>query len=84
MRAILPPDDEARLVREFFGGAPGFFVEVGANDPKVFSQTFHLEERQWTGVLVEPQPALAEKLRQQRTRRVYAVARSSPANSGRR
>jgi FkbM family methyltransferase len=82
MRAILPPDDEARLVREFFGGAAGYFVEVGANDPKLLSQSFHLEERGWTGVLVEPQPALAEKLRQQRSAKVYAVACSSPANSG--
>jgi FkbM family methyltransferase len=82
MRAILPPDDEARLVREFFGGATGYFVEVGANDPKQWSQTFHLEERGWSGVLVEPQPALAEKLRQQRSAKVYAVACSSPANSG--
>jgi len=81
MRAILPPDDEARLVREFFGER-GYFAEVGANDPKKWSQTFHLEERGWSGVLVEPQPALAEKLRQQRSAKVYAVACSSPANSG--
>ena len=83
MRAILPPDDEARLVRQYFGGATGYFVEVGANDPKQWSQTFHLEERGWTGVLVEPQPALAEKLRQQRSAKVYALACSAPANSGR-
>ncbi|SRR6266545_2714598 len=82
MRAILPPDDEARLVREFFGGATGYFVEVGANDPKQWSQTFHLEERGWSGILVEPQPTLADKLRQQRSAKVYAVACSSPANSG--
>jgi FkbM family methyltransferase len=82
MRAILSPDDEARLVREFFGGAAGYFVEVGANEPKQWSQTFHLEERGWTGVLIEPQPLLAEKLRQQRTAKVYAVACSSPANAG--
>ena len=83
MRAILRnDDDEARLVREFFGDARGYFVEVGAYDPKQWSQTFHLEERGWTGILVEPQPKLADKLRQQRTAKVYAVACSSRANAG--
>lgn len=75
---------EKQLVREFFGNAPeGFFVEVGANDPHALSQTFHLEERGWTGVLVEPQPNLAEKLRQMRRAKVFAVACSSPDNAGR-
>ena len=56
MRAILPPDDETRLVRDFFGGATGYFVDVGANDPQVGSQSWHLEQEGWTGILVEPQP----------------------------
>ena len=54
MRAILPPDDETRLVRDFFGGVPGFFVDVGANDPQLGSQSWHLEQAGWTGILVEP------------------------------
>jgi FkbM family methyltransferase len=82
MRAILPPDSEARLVREFFGSKTGYFVDVGANDPEVDSQTWHLEQIGWTGILVEPQPMLAEKLRQRRNATVYAVACSSPANAG--
>jgi len=83
VRAILRNDaDETRLVREFFGGASGYFVDVGAHEPQKWSQTFHLEERGWSGILIEPQPALADKLRQQRTAKVYAVACSSPANAG--
>ena len=42
------------------------FVEVGANDPERYSQTWALEQRGWTGVLVEPLPDLAKKLREQR------------------
>jgi FkbM family methyltransferase len=75
---------ETGLVREFLGAAPGFFVDVGANDPKSGSQTWHLEQRGWSGVLIEPQPELAERLRQQRKAKVYAVACSSPANAGKR
>ena len=55
---------EQELVRKFFKHAPsGFFVEVGANRPRQESQTWHLEQLGWTGVLIEPQPDLAEDLR---------------------
>jgi FkbM family methyltransferase len=79
----LPPDHETRLIAAFFGSRHGYFVEVGANDPRARSQTFHLEQAGWTGVLVEPQPALAGLLRANRSAKVYAVACSSPENAGR-
>ncbi|MGC1467174.1 MAG: FkbM family methyltransferase, partial [Pseudolabrys sp.] len=78
-----PPDHEMRLVAAFFGGTKGFFVEVGANDPHARSQTLHLERAGWTGILIEPQPDLAEKLRTMRTGKVFAVACSSPEHAGR-
>jgi FkbM family methyltransferase len=77
------PGLETRLVPEFFGGGKGFFVEVGANDPHERSQTWHLEQAGWTGILIEPQPDLAAKLRAARTAKVFAVACSSPENTGR-
>ncbi len=83
MRAIFPGDMEEALKAEYFGATPaGFFVDVGANAPKDGSQTFAMERRGWTGVLVEPQPDLAEQLRQERRAKVYAVACSTPANAG--
>jgi FkbM family methyltransferase len=82
-RAIFSDSDERRLKEEFFAGdSAGFFVDVGANDPKDGSQSWSLEQKGWTGVLVEPQPDLAQRLRQERKARVYAVACSSPANAG--
>jgi FkbM family methyltransferase len=81
----LPEGCEQKLVREFFGGArSGFFVEVGANRPEQESQTWHLEQIGWTGVLIEPQPNLASDLRYARSAKVFAVACSSPENAGRR
>ena len=72
-------------MRRFFSGArSGFFVEVGANRPQQESQTWHLEQLGWRGVLVEPQPDLAEELSRMRRARVFAVACSSPQNAGRR
>lgn len=84
MRAIFPPEQEQQLVREFFAARPGFFVEVGANEPEVESQSFHLEREGWNGVLVEPQPDLAERLRRERKAKVYDVACSSPDRAGTR
>jgi FkbM family methyltransferase len=76
-------DREASLVRDFFGDRPGFFVEVGANDPRQGSQSWHLEQSGWTGILVEPQPDIADRLRAQRSAKVFAVACSSHKNAGR-
>ena len=76
---------EQELVRDFFGGArSGFFVEVGANRPQEQSQTWHLEQLGWTGILIEPQPDLAGDLCRARSAKVFAVACSSPQNAGRR
>jgi FkbM family methyltransferase len=76
-------EQEQALVRAFFGGeAAGYFVEVGANHPTQGSQTWHLEQAGWTGVLVEPQPDLAAFLVSARKARVFAVACSSPDNAG--
>ena len=84
MRAMFPPDVENELKEAFFGGArTGYFVEVGANDPQFLSQTWHLEQRGWTGVLVEPQPELAAELTRRRSAKVYPAACSSPRDSGR-
>jgi len=83
MSAIFPYEVENRLKEEFFGHSPsGYFVEVGANDPEKWSQSFHLEAKGWRGIVVEPQPHLAESLRQRRKAKVYAVACSTPENSG--
>jgi FkbM family methyltransferase len=82
--AIFPPDQEAALVREYFGPTPGYFVEVGANEPEKESQSYHLEREGWTGVLIEPQPDLADKLRELRRAQVFEVACSSPERAGSR
>src|SRR5882724_1669628 len=83
MRAIFPADAEDRLKQEFFQATPaGFFVDVGANAPQDGSQTFAMERVGWSGVLVEPQPTLAEQLRRERRAKVYAVACSAPENAG--
>ena len=85
MRTVFDQDVEDDLRQAFFCGTDlGFFVEVGANHPEKLSHTFALEQKGWTGVLVEPQPDLAEELRRRRSAKVYAEACSSRRNSGSR
>ena len=85
MRTIFEQNAEDELKRAFFSDtARGYFVEVGANQPEGLSQTFELEQKGWTGVLIEPQPALAEELKRRRSAKVYAEACSSRRNSGAR
>lgn len=81
--AVFPLEPEAKLKEEFFGHArDGFYVEVGANHPTEISETWHLEQLGWRGVLIEPQPALAQKLKEQRSANVFACACSSPQRAG--
>jgi FkbM family methyltransferase len=81
--AVFGPEMEDELKEAFFAHSrSGYFVEVGANDPQDLSQTWHLEQRGWTGILVEPQPELAAELRRRRAARVFAVACSSPEHAG--
>jgi FkbM family methyltransferase len=72
-----------QMVAAFFGDRKGYFVEVGANEPRVRSQTWHLEQSGWTGVLIEPQPDLVRELRATRLAKVFGVACSGPENEGR-
>jgi FkbM family methyltransferase len=83
MRTVFPWQAENELKADFFGAArAGFFVEVGANQPQEGSQSWQFEQAGWNGVLVEPQPDLAERLRRTRRAHVIAAACSSPANAG--
>ena len=84
MARRLPEGREQELVQEFFRDTrSGFFVEVGAKRPRQASHTWHLEQLGWTGILIEPQPDLADELRRARSAKVFAAACSSPANAGR-
>ncbi len=75
---------ENYLVREFFQQKnDGVFVEVGANDPQKCSQTWHLEEQGWNGVLVEPIPQLCEQLSAQRPKsKIVQAACGAPSQAG--
>ena len=58
---------EDRLLSGHFGpGHRGYYVEVGAFNGVDLSNTYFFEQIGWTGVLVEPNPGLAEHCRSAR------------------
>jgi FkbM family methyltransferase len=66
---------EDRWLEAYFKGEPGFFVEVGAYDGIVLSNTYFLESIGWSGILIEPDPAKAARCRANRPKaRVYECA----------
>lgn len=72
------------LVWEYFGRKrQGVFVEAGANDPKILSQTYLLEQQGWTGALVEPVPECCARLRAERSgSRIFQNALGAPEQRG--
>jgi len=79
------PENEQKLVRHFFGDkTDGFYVDIGANEPIIQSQTYHLEQLGWNGLLVEPIPSYCELLKDQRSGITIQCACSSPENEGQR
>ncbi len=45
----------------------GFYVDIGASDPVVDSVTKFFYDRGWTGINVEPNPSVYDKLKKERT-----------------
>jgi len=70
-RSVLGDAKEPELIGEFLGAAAGIFVEVGANDPVLLSQTYRREQLGWNGILIEPLRECADKLRAARRARIY-------------
>ena len=78
------PLAEDELVWRFFNQrTDGFFLDVGAHEPKTGSQTWLLESKGWQGLLIEPLPDLADRLRaERRGSRVFQVACGAPGHPG--
>ncbi len=64
-----------RKIARHLGREGGVFIEAGANDGMNQSNTYYFERmRGWTGLLVEPVPALAAACRKNRRARVVEAA----------
>ena len=68
--AFYSPDGTDERLRSTLQLKRGFYVEIGANDGRLWSNTLTLELFDgWTGVLIEPIPEVYERLKFNRSRR---------------
>lgn len=75
--------EDILLWEHFHGKQNGFFVEIGANHPTLFSQTWFFERQGWSGILVEPLAAKCQLLRSARPRsKVVQAAIGAPKQRG--
>jgi FkbM family methyltransferase len=44
----------------------GFYIDVGANDPEIISNTKYFYDKGWSGINIEPHPVLFGKIRELR------------------
>jgi len=59
------------------GRRNGFFLEIGANNGQALSNSLFFEiERNWSGLLIEPQPSLYTEILR-RNRQVMSLTRDS-------
>lgn len=55
---------EHEVILNHFKGRIGKFLDIGAHNGKIFSNTYQLYEAGWSGVLVEPAPSVFPYLMQ--------------------
>ena len=58
--------EDVMLYRALGNVCPGFYIDVGAQDPDIDSVSKAFFERGWRGIHIEPVPEYAERLRQAR------------------
>jgi FkbM family methyltransferase len=56
------------LARALSAVSEGFYLEIGANDPNLYSVSRSFYDRGWSGLCVEPDPSFAERFRAERPR----------------
>lgn len=60
---------EDLILDYFFHHKPnGFYVDVGANDPRIFSNTYYFYKKGWNGLVIEPNSKILNKYKILRAR----------------
>ncbi len=57
-------NNEEEIILNYFGNKVGSFIEVGAYDPFLFSNTRALVERNWSGIYLEAHPKHLQKFQE--------------------
>jgi FkbM family methyltransferase len=57
-------NNEEKIITDFFGNFIGQFLDIGAHNGKLASNTYRLSELKWEGVCIEPSPSVYPKLKE--------------------
>lgn len=68
MKSYAQDQEDIILFEMLKGVEKGFYIDIGANDPDVYSVTKLFYEKGWSGVNIEPLPELFALLRRERER----------------
>jgi FkbM family methyltransferase len=74
--------EDAILSHLLFGHDVGFYVDVGAFHPIIYSNTYYFYRRGWTGINIEPTPGQIDLFKRERPRDInlaFAVAKARRA-----
>ncbi len=68
LKSYAQEGEDLVLLRIFDGYSSGFYVDIGAHHPQRFSNTWLFYQLGWTGINVEPNPAVIDLFRRERPR----------------
>lgn len=71
---------EDKILHQVFKDNPGFYVEVGAVDGVFLSNTYFFDKLGWSGICIEPNPVMFEKLIVNRPKSIRIKAVAGEAN----
>jgi FkbM family methyltransferase len=67
-------NDEDRFLKLYFRGKKGFYVDIGANHPILFSNTYLLYREGWSGINIDVKPGSMDKFNKLRKRDINIEA----------
>jgi len=71
MRVSYSQDGEDLLASRILTNSPGFYLDIGSGHPTFHSNTYLFYKLGWSGIAVDPNPALVDKWKKHRTRDTF-------------
>lgn len=69
MPSSFSQDSEDDILEKIFHNkSDGFFIDIGAHDPKVYSNTYKFYLKGWSGINIDPRPGIMEVFNEIRPR----------------
>ena len=69
-------NEEEKIINKYLdkdpdGSEKGTYVDIGAGDPVMISNTYYYYWRGWNGILIEPHPTYAKRIKEMRPRDIF-------------